>query len=110
MNLSKAKLDLWKQVSATVTTLVVEAKAQSLADTYNAAAEAEAEDNDYCPICETLTNTKSCAWSRTCWKCEDITFCDDCGHEDDRTVEVSDYIKKLQADGYKNWICERCDE
>jgi hypothetical protein len=39
--------------------------------------------NDYCPICDKLTNTKTCAMSKTCCKCLVETFCDECVSENE---------------------------
>ena len=63
----------------------------------------EHEDNDYCPLCNVLTNTKTCAMSRTCCNCREITFCDDCGSDRD---ECSD--KDCWHEWETHFVCDRC--
>jgi hypothetical protein len=60
------------------------------------------EENDFCPICNVLTNTQNCATSKSCCVCLEITFCDDC-------------VKKCKGDDCSHsWethhICARCEE
>ena len=60
------------------------------------------EDNDYCPICNVLTNTKNCATSKSCCVCQEITFCDDC-------------VKKCEGEDCSHeWethhVCVKCEE
>jgi len=59
-------------------------------------------DNDYCPICNVLTNTKNCCMSRSCCKCLEITFCDECG-KDCEDMDCS-------HDWETHWICCKCSE
>jgi hypothetical protein len=60
------------------------------------------EDNDYCPICNKLTNTKICCWSRTCCVCLEMTFCDDC------VTDCED--KNCSHDWETHCICAKCEE
>jgi hypothetical protein len=60
-------------------------------------------DNDYCPDCNVLTNTKTCAMSRTCCKCRVITFCEGCGSDRDECPD-----KECWHDWETHWICDGC--
>ena len=60
------------------------------------------KDNDYCSICNVLTNTKNCVTSKSCCVCQEITFCDDC-------------VKEYKGDDCSHsWethhICVKCEE
>ena len=63
--------------------------------------EEEDEDNDYCPICDVLTNTKNCAASMTCCKCQEDTFCDKCVEEYEGEGDCS-------HDWETHHICAKC--
>jgi hypothetical protein len=66
-----------------------------------AKAEAE-EDNDYCPLCNNLTNTKNERTGHTCCKCLEETFCDECG-DDCEDMDCS-------HDWETHWVCCKCAE
>ena len=62
--------------------------------------EEENEDNDYCPVCNELTNTKNSCCSRTCCVCLEETFCENC------VEDCED--KDCSHDWETHCICVKC--
>ena len=63
-------------------------------------------EEDHCPLCSALTNTKNCCISRSCCKCRIETFCESCALECEALADCEGHLD----DWEEHFICLRCVE
>ena len=64
------------------------------------------ESEDHCPLCNALTNTKNCCFSRSCCKCRIETFCESCALECEALADCEGHLD----DWEEHFMCLRCME